>query len=383
MKRDLFLVRWWLVALAILLLGDVAVRFVEGLRPASDFWWEMLGHVDVWTVRLALGIWFGLVVFLFQEDRMDGKPAFWQARPTSVLRLVWGKVISVGLLLSAFWILLSVIDGSWSFRWTCGPMALAGVAAVVSVLSPGWRRLAIGLAGVGSLVWLGGVAWPWLLRFLGPGSAHGERAFFEMWLLAGLGAWGTLVVYVTMKRPMLAWAALVMSLGGAWFALASLRPGEATMGEDFGDEELTGEIELLFDPSARGDVERKLSGGVFVVDISRRAELVGVPLGVSVRARLEDAALSTDGGLRFSGNASFLKTLDRTPELFTNYRFSKAEPKDDEPDLLISGEGADMLPFINQLCDYRAEAVVELWKPENVHSFPFGSAGAWRDDEVA
>ena len=130
-------------------------------------------------------------------------------------------------------------------------------------------------------------------------------------------------------------------------------------------------------------MEPKLSGGVFVVDIMRRAELVGVPLEVSVLARLEDAALSADGGLRFSGNASFLKTFDRTPELFTNYRFSKAELKDGEPDILISEEGADMLPLLNKLCDYGAEAVEELLNPESVHSFPSGSAGAWRDDEVA
>ena len=136
-KRDLYVVRWWLVAIVAVLCGDMAIRYFEGTQPTSEFWWGMLGRADEVTVPLALGCWVGLVLVLFQQDRLDGKAAFWQARPISVWRLLICRLFSLVVLLGGVWLFLSVVEGSWSLAWTLVPLALAGLAAAVSVLSPG------------------------------------------------------------------------------------------------------------------------------------------------------------------------------------------------------------------------------------------------------
>ena len=71
------------------------------------------------------------------------------------------------VLLGSLWLVLSTVEGSWSLSWVGMPAALTGLAAAVSVFSPGWRRLMMGIVGVCGLVWLGFVARPWLLQLIG------------------------------------------------------------------------------------------------------------------------------------------------------------------------------------------------------------------------
>ena len=160
LKRDFYVVRWWLLLLVVVLVGDMAVRQIERTQATSEFWWSLLDQLDQWTVRLALGCWLGLVVVLFQQDRMDGRPAFWQARPSSIWRLLGSKVVTLALLFAGLWLLLSAVEGFWSFIWVGVPVALTGLAAAVSVLLPGWRRLAMGLIKVCELMWFGVVMAP-------------------------------------------------------------------------------------------------------------------------------------------------------------------------------------------------------------------------------
>ncbi len=199
----------------------------------------------------------------------------------------------------------------------------------------------------------------------------------------------TLMVYVWFKRALVSWTLLVVALVGAWLAIYLLPLWETARGRAFGSSELTKEIEVLFDPSARGDVRRNLSGSVKMMGTNRPGTLIGVPTELSARVTLHNARLSKADGERVLGETSFLTRLDRTASLFpetvvhTVVSTWQTSREKRSSSTLVSGETSELRPFVNQLCTYQAEAEVTLFQPEIVCRLPQGKAGAWRDDRLA
>ena len=242
----------------------------------------------------------------------------------------------------------------------------------------------MGLVGVGVLIWGGFAAWPWLMRLLGPQIGF-VRALSNLWLVGGLVAWVTLVFYVMFKRALLSWVLLVAGLIGAWLSIVLWPEIEMGRDRDFGAAELTEGIELLFDPSARGDVRRSRSGALYMTDINRPGTLIGVPPELSARATLHHARLSKADGKSVSGESSFLMKVDRAksllPETLSHREVGSSQMRSSST--LISGETSELEEFVNQHCTYQAEAEVTLFEPEIVYRVPMEEAGAWRDERVA